>query len=95
MPGNHRTLDLYKNNVTALDRKSPALGLTVWQLHSNDMLDGTLPVLDGNGDVLAIIAIGTGDLSLAVPVAELKTIFPKSIGLLTNTENPAEPAPIP
>ncbi|MFO0999460.1 MAG: hypothetical protein U0936_03920 [Planctomycetaceae bacterium] len=95
VPGNHPTLGLYKSNVTALDRKSPALGLTVWQLHAHDTLDATLPILDGNGDVLAISAIGTGDLFLAVPISQLKTMFPKSLGLLTATEKPAESKPIP
>ena len=86
------SLELFETTVNDLDRKAPALGQTVWQLFRHDKLDGSLPILDANGDLLAITLVGTNELLLAVPVAELKTMFPKSIGLLTNTENPAEPA---
>lgn len=72
--------ELFTTTVTALDRKSPAMGSTVWQLRSHDRLEGSLPILDANGDVLAIGLIGTGDLFLAVPVSQLKTMFPKSFG---------------
>ena len=77
-------LELFTTTVTALDRKSPAMGSTVWQLRSVDRsldrLEGSLPILDANGDVLAIGLIGTGDLFLVVPVSQLKTMFPKSFG---------------
>ena len=72
--------ELFTTTVTALDRKSPAMGSTVWQLRSYDRGEGSLPILDANGDVLAIGLIGTGDLFLAVPVSQLKTMFPKSFG---------------
>ena len=72
--------ELFTTTVTALDRKSPAVGKTVWQLFSHSRLEGSLPILDANGDVLAIALIGTGDLFLAVPVSQLKTMFPKSFG---------------
>ena len=72
--------ELFTTTVTALDRKSPAMGSTVWQLRSYDRREGSLPILDANGDVLAIGLIGTGDLFLAVPVSQLTTMFPKSFG---------------
>jgi len=84
------TPELFTTTVTALDRKSPALGLALWQLLSYDKLDGSLPILDDHGNVLAIALIGTGDLFLAVPVSQLKTIFPKSLGQLTDTQTSAE-----
>ena len=74
------TLELFKTTVNDLDRKAPALGQTVWQLFRHDKLDGSLPVLDANGDLLAITIAGTNDLLLAVPVSQLKTMFPKSFG---------------
>ena len=74
------TLGLFKTTVNDLDRKSPARGQTVWQLFRYNKLDGSLPVLDSNGDLLAITIAGTNDLLLAVPVAQLKTMFPKSFG---------------
>ncbi|RLS37490.1 MAG: hypothetical protein DWH78_07555 [Planctomycetota bacterium] len=74
------TLELFETTVNDLDRKAPDLGQTVWQLFRHDKLDGSLPILDANGDVLAIGLIGTGDLFLAVRVSQLKTMFPKSFG---------------
>jgi hypothetical protein len=86
------TLELFETPVRKTDRKAPARGQTVWELFRHDKLDGSLPILDANGDLLAITLVGTNELLLAVPIAELKTMFPKSFGLLTNTENSAEPA---
>jgi hypothetical protein len=85
----------FGNTVTALDRKYPALGIAVWQLRfSRRPVLGT-PILDADGDLLGMTITGAQDLLLAIPVAELKAMFPKSLGLLTDTEKPAEPAPIP
>ncbi len=80
------TLELFKTTVNDLDRKAPALGQTVWQFFRHDKLDGSLPVLDSNGDLLAITIAGTNDLLLAVPVSQLKTMFPKSFGQQTDIE---------
>lgn len=79
--GDSPKLRLSKTTVSDLERKSPALGHTVWQLlFQHNKLDGSLPVLDANGDLLAITIIGSNELLLAVPVSQLKTMFPESFG---------------
>ena len=85
----------FANTVSALDRKYPALGIAVWQLRIGHRPVPGTPILDADGDLLGITITGAQDLLLAIPVAELKAMFPKSLGLLTDTEKPAEPAPIP
>ncbi len=73
-------LELFKTTVSTLDHNSFAFGLMVWRLNLNIELDGSLPILDSNGDLLAITIAGTNDLLLAVPVSQLKMMFPKSFG---------------
>lgn len=88
------TLELFETAVNVLDRKAPALGQTVWQLFRHDKLDGSLPVLDSNGDLLAVTIAGTNDLLLAVPVSQLKMMFPKSFGQPSESEpQPVEALP--
>lgn len=85
----------FGNTVTALDRKYPPLGIAVWQLRfSRRAVLGT-PILDADGDLLGITITGAQDLLLAIPVAELRAMFPKSLGLLKDAEKAAEFPTIP
>lgn len=80
------SLSLITATLTAKDRRVVASGLSVWQLdrHSNPAVYsethyGSLPVLNGNGELLGLSMAGTGKLSLALPVAQLKVVFPKTL----------------
>lgn len=85
----------FGNTVTALDRKYPPLGIAVWQLRfSRRAVLGT-PILDADGHLLGITITGAQDLLLAIPVAELRAMFPKSLGLLKDAEKAAEFPTIP
>ncbi len=87
-----QSLAPYADRVTVLDRKHPALGIAVWQLRfSQHAVQGT-PILDAQGDLLGITITGTRDLLLAVPVAQLKALFPKSLGQLTPMPSDTPPA---
>ncbi len=70
-------LELFKTTVSALDHKSFAFGLMVWRLTLNIELDGSLPVLDSNGDLLAVTVADT--TKQAIPVSHLKTMFPNRL----------------
>ena len=54
----------------------------VWQLEESTNKDqlGDLPVLTPQGELVALTLQGTGDLLLAVPVGQLKELFPKTLG---------------
>ncbi len=82
----------FANTVTALDRKYPALGIAVWQLRLGHHTVLGTPILDAEGDLLGITITGTRDLLLAVPVAQLKALFPKSLGQLTPMPSDTPPA---
>ncbi len=80
----------FANTVSALDRKYPALGIAVWQLRIGHRPVLGTPILDADGDLLGITITGAQDLLLAIPVAELKTMFPKSLVLLKDAEKATE-----
>ncbi len=87
-----QSLAPYADSVTVLDRKYPALGIAVWQLRSSQHAVLGTPILDADGDLLGITITGTRDLLLAVPVAQLKALFPKSLGQLTPMPSDTPPA---
>lgn len=80
------SLSLITATVTAKDRRVVASGLSVWQLDRrtnpavySETQYGSLPVLNGNGELLGLSMAGTGELSLALPVAQFKVVFPKTL----------------
>ena len=73
------TLDLAK--VLLLDRQTGKSDGPVCQLTKPHKFGSpeSCPVLSVNGDLLGITLQDTGDLLLAVPVEQLKSMFPKSL----------------
>ncbi len=75
--------------LTAKDRQFVALGMPVWQLERRSerelYLDGdaisirSLPILNGDGELLGLSISETGDLSLVLPMSRLREIFPKTL----------------
>ena len=67
--------------VILLDRQTAKSDGPVWQLTKPDLFGSleSCPVLSGNGELLGITLRDTGDLLLAVPVEQLKSMFPKSL----------------
>lgn len=90
-------LDCLNSRVSVLDRKYPALGVPVWQLDYYMNPEVGAPILDAEGNMLAMLLVGTGDLLLAIPVAQLREMFPKTFAVSEEpaAEPPQEEKPVP
>lgn len=92
---------MYATTVTLAqtDRRVATLaGLPVWQLTPPEQIPNSLcfPVLNHDGELLAITLADTGGLLLALPADKLKEIQPKTLGKLSilpaNQTSAPEPA---
>ena len=86
-------LSVFESKIMLLDRRSPGTGTPVWQLRRPDHWGNpeAFPVLSGNGEILAITMPNTGDLLLALPASQFKTMFPKAFA--APVETPVTPPP--
>ena len=70
-----------KLQLSRTDRRVASLGIPVWQLNSVPHIPNSycLPVLSGDGELLAVTMTDTGGLLLAIPTAQLKEMFPRNL----------------
>jgi len=95
--------NLYEVSATAItlsqtERRVATLSdLPVWQLTPPEPFSNhfSQPVLDQDGELLALTLVETGGLVLAVPVDKLREIMPDSLGKLPNVSATQPPAPEP
>ena len=89
----HR-LTIGASKVVLTDRKIATGPSPVWQLEESTNKDqlGDLPVLTPQGELVALTLQGTGDLLLAVPVGQLKELFPKALGKAAPLPSDPQPA---
>ncbi len=76
-----------KVTLSQTDRRVAGLGIAVWQLTSRGRIPNSycLPVLSGDGKLLAITMTDTGGLLLAISTGQLQQMFPKTFGPNTST----------
>jgi uncharacterized protein (TIGR03067 family) len=94
---------LYGMSATAVTlsqterRVATLAGLPVWQLTSPEQIPNSLcyPVLNKDGELLAITLADTGGLLLAMPVEKLREILPQSLGMLPTVPAKQTAAPQP
>ena len=85
------TVCVNTSKIMLLDRRIASIREPVWQLSKPDRIGGaaeSLLVLSADGELLAITPKGTGDLLLAIPVKQLRAMFPKAFP--GTAETPAE-----
>ncbi|MEO1979284.1 MAG: hypothetical protein ABGZ23_18835 [Fuerstiella sp.] len=68
--------------MSQTDRRVARLGIAVWQLASWGRIPNSdcLPVLSGDGKLLAITMADTGGLLLAISTRQLRQMFPRTFG---------------